>query len=305
MTNFTLGNHLRYSIADREFGHRELPTDKFNVSVGAVDQVQYRNSSYRTELLRTADAVYQEFGKDMVVFLSGGTDSEIVVRNFLDIGVTPRCVAINFTKGYNAPDIAEAKAIAIDLDLKLDVIDFDIEDFYYSGAAKEFGKDIQCTQITYLMVYYNILKLNAPAVMGGEAVFTRNVNPQGSVWSYTFRENEDASAMRFSNKYQIPLVNEWFSYTPELLLHYMDDWAIKALFADRYNYKLSSVSSKNAILRRLMPELRPKVKTHGFERLLGFNYHAYKDIASEQVKKLEASLDGIPVETILNQLRGE
>lgn len=302
--NFTYNNHLKYFISNRQFGYRETGMEKYNVVLGSIDMAQYKSSNYVKELQRTADNVYGDFGKEMVVFLSGGTDSEIVVRNFLDIGIRPECAVIKFKDDYNLPDVIEAQAIATELDLKLNVIDFDVKEFYYSGEAKEFGNSLQCTQVTYLMVYYNILKLGRPAVMGGEALLTRGVSARGIEWYYTFRENEDASAMRFSLKYDLPLVNEWFSYTPELLLYYLEDSGIQDLISNRYNFKLTSVSSKNAILRRLYPNIRPKIKTHGFERLLGFNYEAYKGIGYNQIKRLESNLDGIPLQTTFDMLRG-
>ena len=208
MTNFTLNNHLSYKIGNNLFGYRLSPEQKYSVSLGTIDRDLYKTSSYCAELRRTADTVYKEFGKDLSVFLSGGTDSEIVARNFLDIGIKPRCVCIRFTGGYNGSDVDEAIKIAELLDLKLDILDFDVKNFYFSGEALEFGAKIQCTQITYLLVYYHILKTSMPAVMGGEALFTRGVSPAGTNWYYTFRENEDASAMRFSKQYNIPLVNE-------------------------------------------------------------------------------------------------
>ena len=153
------------------------------------------------------------------------------------------------------------------------------------------------------MVYYNILKLGAPAAMGGEALLTRSVSANDSYWYYTFRENEDASAMRFTNKYNIPLVNEWFSYTPELLLYYLEDPEIQSLVSNRFNYKLTSVSSKNKILKRLCPYVTEKKKTHGFESLLAFNYESYKEIGKDQIKRLEPSIDGIPYDLAIKQLR--
>lgn len=304
MTNYTLNNHLSYSIGGRVFGYRENIYEKFSVRLGKIDHSHYLTSNYVEELRRTADTVYKEFGSDLSVFLSGGTDSEIVVRNFLDIGIKPHCYCIRFADGYNGSDVDEAIKIAELLDLKLDILDFDVKNFYFSGEAAEFGAKIQCTQITYLLVYYHILKTSAPAVMGGEALFTRAVSPAGTNWYYTFRENEDASAMRFSEQYNIPLVNEWFSYTPELLLYYIEDEEMQNLFNQKYNYKLSSVSTKNGVLRRLYPGLREKRKTHGFERLLGFNYEAYKGISLGQIKRAEGSLDGIPLNTAVQMLRG-
>jgi hypothetical protein len=301
--NFTHDNHLVYSIGGREYGYRETPIEPFKVSLGPADPAQYKTSSYENELRRTADSVYKEFGKDLVVFLSGGTDSEIVLNNFLSIGIKPRCAVIKFANDYNAGDVNEAIRISREKDVWLDIIDFDVKEFKLSGQAKEFGDQVKCSQITYLMVYYNILKLACPAVMGGEALLTRQVTPSGSSWYYTFRENEDASAMRFSNMYNLPLVNEWFSYTPELLLYYLENPNIQSLVTNRYNYKLTSVSSKNAILKQLCPYVTIKKKTHGFESLLAFNYQSYKALGVDHVKRLEPSLDGILLETALAQLR--
>lgn len=303
--NFTYRNHLKYTIGGREFGFRENSVEPFNVSIGSIDKDHYRRSNFRKELLRTADLIYQDLGKDFVIFLSGGTDSEIVLRNFLDIGIKPRCATIKFKNDYNANDVSEAVSLAKEFDIDLDLIDFDVKDFLYSGEADEFGQKIQCTQLTYLMVYKCILDFGAPAIMGGEALLTRHLQTQPSYWYYTFRENEDASAMRFSNVFNIPLVNEYFSYTPELLLYYLKDPDIKSLVSTKFNYKLTSVSSKNAILKRLIPEIRVRKKTHGFERLLAFNFEAYRELSSEQIFRLEPSLDGIPYNNIMKQLRGK
>lgn len=303
MTNFTLNNHLQYSIGGRIWGDRKDSFERFKVSVGAVDPDQYRVSNYENELRRTADSVYKEFGKDLVVFLSGGTDSEIVVNNFLSIGIKPRCVTIKFKNGENADDVAEAIRIASEKELDLELIDFDVIEFFKSGEATEFGELLQCTQITYIMVYYNILKIGAPAVMGGEALLNRNVKKDSSFWYYTFRENEDASAMRFTNKFNVPLVNEWFSYTPELLLYYLENPDIVSLVSTRYNYKLTSALSKNKILNSLCPYVPLRLKTHGFETLMAFNHSAYKAIGINQIKRLESSLDGIPYDEIVRQLR--
>ena len=302
--NYTLNNHLYYTIGGRTFGYRESGLEKYEVFTGTIDKDHYRKSSWRDELIRTADHVLHEYGKELVVFVSGGTDSEIVVRNFLDIGYKPRCVTIKFDNDYNAPDVKEAQDLAKELNLDLEIINFDVKNFYHSGEAAEFSKEIDCTQITYLMVYYHIKKLGFPAVMGGEQMLRKSAGPKGTFWYHCFRENEDASAMRFSEKFQIPLVNEWFSYTPEMMLYYLEDYQIQSLIHSP-NYKVSSVSSKNDILRELYPEIRSKMKTHGFERLLGFNGEVYNKFKHHTIKKLVPSLDGIKITELIKQLRNE
>ena len=303
--DFTHNNHLTYAIGDSQFGYRTTPIQPYTVELGRVDIDRYESSSYADELHRTADLVRKDLGNDLVLFLSGGTDSEIVLRNFVHNGFKPYCCVLRFENDYNAGEVAEAIAIASELDVKLEIIDFDVHAFYGSGEAKEFGNRIQCTQLTYNMVYKSILDLGAPAVMGGEALLTRYVSIDNSYWYYTFRENEDASAMRFTNKFNVPLVNEWFSYTPELLLYYLEHPYIKELTTNKFNYKLTSASSKNVVLSELYPGLRPKKKNHGFENLIAFNTSAYKDIGANQVKRLESSLDGIEYTQAIKQLRGQ
>ena len=303
--NYTQNNHLHYTIGGRKFGHRMTPYEQYKVYAGRIDPVVYKNSSWRNELVKTADSVYQEYGKDLIIFLSGGTDSEIVLRNFLEIGVKPRCVIIKFTNDYNLPDVLEGIEITKQLDVKLDIIDFDVKDFYKSGQALDFSKQIDCTQITYLMVYYHIMKLNAPSVMGGEMLLSRYVSQSDVFWYYTFRENEDASAMRFSEKFKIPLVNEWFSYTPEMMLYYLENLDIQQLMSDKFNYKLTSVTSKNLILSKLYPGIKMRKKTTGFERLMGFNGDTYRTLKTHQISMLRSSLNGISIENLLLNLKGE
>ena len=302
--DFTYNNHLKYSIGGKEFGFRKSGVEKYEVNVGTIDKDYYKKNNYRSELLRITDLVYNDLGKDLVLFLSGGTDSEIVLRNFLEYGVKPRCVIIKFNDGYNASDVREALELTEELGVDLEIINFDIKDFFYSGEARDFAEKIQCTQITYLMVYYHIYKLGMPAVMGGELLLSRHIDKNSNYWYYTFRENEDASAMRFSNFFNIPLVNEWFSYTPEIMLYFLESkFGVQEMLSDRY--KLTSVSSKNDILRKLYPNVRKKTKTHGFEKLLAFNYECYKDILKDEYKRLEFSLDGIPLDLVLKKLKNE
>jgi len=301
--NYTLNNHLYYTIGGRKFGYRKSGLEKYEVFTGTIDKDHYRLSSWRDELTRTADTVLNEYGKDLIVFLSGGTDSEIVARNFLEIGFKPKCVTIKFKDNYNSPDVLEAIDLAKHLNLDLDVIEFDVKEFYRSGEAESFSKEIDCTQITYLMVYYHIKKLGFPAVMGGEQMLRKSVSKKGVYWYHCFRENEDASAMRFSEKFKIPLVNEWFSYTPEMMLYYLEDYQIQEL-VNSSNHKVASVSSKNAILKELFPEIRSRIKTHGFERLLGFNGEVYNKFKHHTIKKLVPSLDGIEINKLIQQLQG-
>jgi hypothetical protein len=303
--NFTLNNHLKYTIGGRPFGYRETPYENFIVSVGAVDKEYYKTSNWLKEQYRTADIVRTDLGKELVVFFSGGTDSEIVLRSFVSIGIRPRSVFIKFFGGFNEDDLKYAIAITDELSITLEIIEFDVLEFYLSGEASEISKNLNCSQIAYLTVYYNILKLQAPAVMGGEMLLKKHLDVNLSKWYYCIRENEDASAMRFSLKYNIPLVNEWFSYTPEMIGYYLEDIDVQQLIGNDINYKFTSVSSKNKILKKLFPNIQEKNKTHGYEKLMGFNVESYRRLHGNYIKRLTFNLDGIFVDDLKFQLFGE
>lgn len=299
---FTHNNHLKYWISDRLFGERACPFEKYLVSVGSADPDLVKNVSFYDEQLRIAKLVRASLGDELAVMFSGGTDSEIVVKSFLSIGFKPRIVFVRFVGGYNDSDYTIAQKIAFDCCLHLETVDFDVIDFYRSGAAAQLAAEVQCKQIAYLSIYENIRRLGVPAVMGGEIMFRRHVTPAGSRWFYCFRENEDGSAVRFSNKFNLPVVNEWFSYTPETIAIYLNDPGIQWLINTPDNYKLASVSSKNRILQRLFPGLLPKRKTHGYEKLLGFNGETYRTLSLTHPKRLASGIEGIFVEDLMEQL---
>lgn len=302
--NFTYNNHLKYSIGDNLFGFRSNPLEKFLIDVGSIDKQNYYTTNFRKELSRIADIVYNDFGKEFALFVSGGTDSEIVLRNFLSIGVTPACFTIRFDNDYNIDDVAEAHRIANELGIHLREIPLDIKEFFFSGEADEISKRLACSQITYLMVYHCIEKLSMPSIMGGEVLLKRNVSKEKTQWVYNFRENEDASAMRFSRITGIPLVNEWFSYTPEILLLYLEQPEIVKLISEKFNYKLSSVSTKNIVLTRLFPEIRLRKKTHGFEKLIGFNTEVNKILSKNLITSHGNNIDGIEYFSLKEKLYG-
>jgi len=106
-------------------------------------------------------------------------------------------------------------------------------------------------------------------------------------------------------KYDIPLVNEWFSYTPEMMGYYLNEPVIQDLISNKIPHKLSSVSTKNQVLKSLMPTLIEKTKTHGYEQLMGLNIESYNSLYRSHTKRLEYSLDGIYIEDLNKQLFGD
>jgi hypothetical protein len=305
MTNFTYKNHLKYKIGGEVFAHRSDSYQKYEIEVGKADMVYFKKSTASSEVLRIADLVFTELGKECVIFFSGGTDSEIVLRAFLKIGVKPKCIMIRLKNGHNLHDVQTATIICKELGVDLSFIDFDIHEFVYSGEAAEFSEQIQCSQITFSMIFNCIKKLNLPVVMGGSIPLVKTIRNGKTIWYYSFRENEEGCAMRFVNLYNIPVINEWFAYTPESMLHFLTNPVIKEVAENKIAHKLSIESSKNKTLVEYLPNIRLRPKTHGFEKLLPLNLECYRNLTANQCMRLTSCLDGIEYTEVIRLLKGE
>ena len=303
MINFTHNNHLQYYIGGRLFGFRENPYEKYEVRVGRIDMDHFKKSSWLLEQYRIADLVYQEYGKDLVVMFSGGTDSEVVVRSFKHIGITPRVVFIRFTGGYNDEELVAAREVTDDLGMNLEVINVDVVDFYRSGYAAELGKIVQSHNMAFLTIYSQVLKLQAPSIMGGSFTFTRCPTLTGSEWKADFTECESAS-VRLSLKYSVPLIQEWFSYTPEVIGYFMEHPVFQRVITDRNVYKNFTDTSKNPVFKEWMPSIISKKKKNGYENLTGLR-HETDLFLKHGTRRMEHYVDGIPVDDIRVQLFGE
>jgi hypothetical protein len=301
---YTLKNHLKYYLNDNLYGFRTSNLDKYKVIVGKVDLEYYSKITFADEILRVTKLINDKFSHDLVVFFSGGTDSEILIRSFIRLGLKPRLIIIKMTNDYNIEDVHIALQLAKEFNLPLEIIDFDIKDFYYSGEATHYAKEVQCNQIVFLMLWSVALKLGYPAVFGGNVPLTRNTKADPQFWYYTFMENEEAAAIRFSEKYNIPLIYEFFSYTPELMLLWLENSMVKK-FIKENKYRIKIESSKNEILKSLIPEIQLRQKTHGFEYLIPFAHECHREFTNNLILRQTDCLDGIPYNTIIKMLKGQ
>jgi len=305
MINLTHNNHLKYYINDEVFGVRQNPFDRYRVTVGKIDHDRYTNSTFYDELKRIAKLISLELGKDFEIYFSGGTDCEILIRCFLAIGIKPKLVTLRYTDNSNEYEVANATRIANDLSLPLEIVNFDVQDFYFSGAAIDMAQKIYCAMLIFNGFFENVRKRGTPAIMGGNVPLTKKIGNFDPYWYYTYMESEETCNIRFVQHFNIPVIYEFFSYTPEAMLYWLDSTGIKNLVNNK-NLKLKAESSKNQILIDLLPELSIdyRTKTHGWEKTVPFSHEANRHIVRHLIPRLTNCLDGIKYNDAIVQLRG-
>lgn len=280
----TDANWLSFSINGEDWAIRQSPFDKFTVKLNFARNHVARYPSPRSfvdEVHAGAERLVKNLvepnDRQLKVFYSGGIDSEIALRALHRVKDRPSLLPIilHYSNGHNDAEVEAALRTCDELELKPYVVDHDMEHFVDSGRAYELALRYECSQLAYLSVLHHADVLGPYLmVMGGEILFQKHwVSGEGK-WYYVYREDEDAATYRFSQFHGRPLVNEFFSYTPEMFLAWFEHPAVQEVFHNPY--KLSMISSKNALLKELYFDplgLTPNatVKKHGFENMLVLN----------------------------------
>ena len=306
-------NHVKFYVDDILYGNSNDPTRKFRVEFGKVDKDLYQRSNFNEELQRVADLQYSIFGKDLIIFLSGGLDSEIVVRSYVAIGLKPKCIIMRFTN-FMKPGIIEnlievnaAIETANNIGIDYEFFDFDVLKFYVSGEAKEMAIKYTC-YLFPMLVYYKVSTLIAsnPCIFCGEILLEKHKDiHQSSVWHYRFQETLEAATHRVSQDTGIPIVMEWFTYTPELMLYFLESPQIINLVAQR-SYKVASTPFKNYILKTLVPSIKDsnKQKTWGYENLTNMVTEANWQFTSVMPFRIDPTDYGTKYYDVIAMLKG-
>lgn len=310
-------NHVKFYVDDALYGNSSDPARKFRVEFGNIDKDHYQRSNFNEELKRVADLQYNIFGKDLILFLSGGLDSEIVLRSYLNIGIKPKCVIIRFTNRLkpgvieNVAEVNDAVKTANDLNVDYKFFDFDVLNFYLSGEAKEMAIKYNC-YLFAMLVYYKVSTLLAtfPCIFCGEILLEKQLEKHydtsnNPVWHYRFQETLEAATHRVSQDIGIPIIMEWYTYTPELMLYFLESPLIVNLVNQR-SYRVSSTPMKNDVLKTLVPAIRDstKIKTWGYENLTNMVIEANWQFTSVLPFRIDKTDYGTRYQDVIAMLKG-
>lgn len=269
-------NHLKWFINGREFEERVSERDTFDVQLGKVQVDKVKD--FRTELYTAMSRLVDTHGTDLEVFYSGGADSEVLLRVLLDIGVKPKVFTIVFEDGANAHETDNAREFCFQKGLTQVTLKQDLAKYLRDEEYLDLAITYQCSQIAYLNVLGMAKKVcSCPVLMGGEVYLQKHQRPGLEVqtpeeWYYIYRENEDAFTYRFSLGERLPVVNEVFTYTPELLYSYLTDPIVAEVADNKVPGKITLLSIKKKVYEKhLGYPLLAQTKYHGYESRLWTN----------------------------------
>lgn len=253
-----------YYDTDDYFG-RQKGDQQFKTSFGIYNGVV---KSFKEELISAARSTVDHSTDTISLLFSGGVDSELILRSFIEIGYKPKVYIFRYEKDYNIYDVSYAVTICSLLNTEYSIIDLNLTKFYEG----EFEKYSELGQIDRprALPYCKMLDLvdGFPVLGGSDLSPTRyNINyDEDGRWHMRCWEH-DIGWSKFLLSIDRHGIGEWFKWTPGLVLSYMQLNWFKNLINDRYYGKLGSSSTKIIGYREAFTDLIDRKKQTGFERI--------------------------------------
>jgi hypothetical protein len=299
-------NWYTWNYKGQELFGRQSSNLKFNINYNKFGNEIY---DLKIELDRAAASTLDHYpGLRPCVFFSGGVDSELILRAYINIGANPNVFIIRYENDLNIYDVSYAITICNLLDVKYNLIDFNLEKFYENDA--ESISDQAQIDIPKMLPH---LKFTDCA--DGVAI----VGHYGSAWTRLDKDYSEKSKWVLrnfewgigSNKYNIlhnrAAIHQWWHWTPGLILSYTKLKWFNQLINDNFDGKLGFNSTKLLGFQEVYPDLLPRKKYIGFEKIPEVitefeNYLSKKNNGLIYRQEVDTTLEELTEEILGNKL---
>ncbi len=264
-------NHFEFGYSQQSFSFRQNIQEQWFVQYG---QCKSQPLDFKSECKQTAATIRQNTKDPIYVLFSGGADSEVVLRSFVEAGIDCTAAILRFKNDLNIHDISWAVITCEQLKVPYRFYDLDILDFW-KHRAFEYAEPTYCVTPQLISTMWLVDQIDGYPVMGSaECLFVKEVpsdykpgiSPyEKSEWTLWEKERIAAWYRHFivRNREGCP---GFYQYTPEIILSYLNDPIVQDLVNDRIVGKLSTESSKLRIYQQHF-NLITRPKYTGFEKL--------------------------------------
>jgi len=266
MKTYTYKNHFKFGYNNNYFNQRTSHDDIWNVKYGRCEKFPL---DFRSECVRAAKLIRKSTTKDIYVLLSGGVDSEIVARSFIEADIPITCLIARFNEDMNEHDISYAFDFCIEYNQIYEVMDIDIFDFW-QNQLYQYAEISKCISPQLLLPMWLSDQVDGYTIIGaGECYMVQNSDCEFELW-----EKE-----KISSWYRHYMLNDkegcpgFFQYTPELMLSFIYE------IQNNIQHKgegYSTYYEKNKIYHRYWEDLKERNIYTGFEKFENIDYNLYR-----------------------------
>lgn len=302
MFQYTYNNHFKFGYLQQNlenqfvknlYGSRISESDSWIVEYG---QCEKNVADFRTECINAAQKIYDNRqGLKIDVLFSGGSDSEIVLRSFLELGVDFNVHIMRYDDYLNAHDWCYAYTICQNLNIKPIFHDLNLLKFWETEKFRNFAVISKCVSPQLVSHMWLMDKIDGLAVMGSGECYTarmdilenratnfNDANYSRHVPWVLYEREKIACWYRFPMARSQPAIPGFFQYTPEIMYSFLIDETCQLLHNNKLIGKLSNKGSKFNIYKKYWPELIDRKKWSGFEKVLDQDVVLRKKMREEQ-----------------------
>lgn len=235
--------------------------------------------SWREELVEAARQIRAATDRPLYLCLSGGIDSEVMARAFVEAGIEFQALAMRHVQYTNEHEMIYAIDWCAKNNVNLNFLPLDTADFFTRGIEKYismgyYGGVTTFSIYTYLYMMEYINEIGGSAVMGmGEPIFA-NKKDQICLEFLSYRHTSYRFLQINKNHVHFP----WFFLsTPELLASYLREELVDLIVSDPRYYasplpNFMQSLEKPIVYHKYFPDMMRRPKGTGWERFKSVNY---------------------------------
>ena len=292
MIQFTHNNHLKFGWGDGLYNFNNKDQQVWM----EFGRAEYIPTSFKDECLRAARLIGEAADKPILVLLSGGVDSEVTARCFLEAGVPFEVVTANIIyngKIVNDNDTKYTTAFIEKFNLTAHSIDIDLIDDIVN-RSKEISATNDPSEPYYRvsLVFLNILTVcekfceNYYCVTGAGNVVMDTYRTHRQTAQKQARDIKyglyvkNACTVSAASTYEVAYrqsvnLTRFFCYTPELFLA----WVLEPDVQHWIKYEkalmgphgwMNSNVAKSFVLYKIWPDMEVRPKLSGWENMQEF-----------------------------------
>jgi hypothetical protein len=263
------------------FGRQTIDNLKFRTSYSCGFNKTVK--SFKEELKDAAKSTVDHYpGLRPCIFFSGGVDSELILRAYLEIGSNPEVYIIRYENDYNLYDVSYAVTICNILNVKFNIVDFNLEKFYNNDA--ELVSEQAQIDRPRMLPHFKFTDCADGLIIVGQGDIrwyrTDGDYSKKGIWLSQDFEH-DIGCDKYNLLHNRPAIYQWWKWTPGLVLSYTKLNWFQNLIADNYVGKEGINSTKILGFKEAYPDLIPRKKYTGFEKI----DNIVKDLENFFIKK--------------------
>lgn len=251
-------NWITWSYDDVVKGKKTNPSSEFQLHFKPI--ISGKVKSYYDELVNNAKLIRDTYTGKFDLLLSGGVDSEVILRIYHSLGITINVFIFQYENNYNYRDVIHAKRICQELNVSYKLIDFNLQHFVENDAydlwLQCYAKNVARLPHLKMLDYLD----NTPIIGTGEPEWHK---VKGS-WKFELSEGSFVWQIHQYHKGRTVLA-DWYNYSPEVTASYVQQPIVQQLINNNFPEHTTTVTFKGQIHQQYWPSIRLRPKLVGFE----------------------------------------